>query len=104
MYHRIWDKYLPIIKLLIKKEDAQTLGLNQLDFESIGISKSKAPFKIKFENGRVANIIHDRPLAVELAHQLLDDEQAFDTISQKDMMLTLNTKYQLKIEPMEEAE
>lgn len=99
MDRQVWDKYLPIIKILIKKDDPQTLDLNKMDFSGLGIQKSKITFKIKFEKGRLANIIHDRPLAVELVHHLQDDVDAFSIIKEKDMSLTLNSGFQLKIEP-----
>ena len=38
MYNHIWKKYLPIIKILLKKSVAeeQVLALNRVDFERAG--------------------------------------------------------------------
>lgn len=104
MYKRIWEKYVPVVKILMKKSDAepQVLGLNKLDFERAGNRKTGYRFTIEFIDGKVANIISDSPLAVELAHQLLEDEATQDLLREKNMSVSLNTKYQLTIAPIED--
>lgn len=99
MYKHIWNKYLPVLKVLLKKSDDKQLilDLNRLDFESSGVKKSGFGFKIEFQKGRVANIIHDSPLALELSHQLLDDEQISELLKKKNFTISLNSKYQLTI-------
>ncbi len=99
MYKHIWRKYVPVLKILIKKADGepQLLELNKLDFESAGVKKTGFKFKIEFHNGKVANIIHDSPIAVELANQLLENEQTSEMLSAGNYTISLNTKYQLAI-------
>ena len=60
MYAQIWTKYLPIIRILLKrtKQDNQVLDLNRIDFERMGTGrKAGYKFTIEFKNGKVANLI-----------------------------------------------
>ena len=60
MYAQIWIKYLPIIRILLKrtKQDNQVLDLNRIDFERLGTGrKAGYKFTIEFKNGKVANLI-----------------------------------------------
>lgn len=102
MYKHIWQKYVPVVKILMKKSDgeSQVLELNKLDFEGASIRKTGFKFKIEFHNGKVSNIIHDSPIAVELAQQLLENEKTSEILNDKDFMISLNTKYQLTIKPL----
>ena len=70
MYNHIWKKYLPIIKILMKKSVAQeqTLALNKIDFERAGTGrKAGYKFKIELTEGKVGNVISGSPLAMHLA-------------------------------------
>jgi hypothetical protein len=102
MYKQIWEKYLPIVRILMKKSEAgiQTLDLNKLDFDAAGISKSSFKFRIEFRNGRVSNVIHESPIAVELAHQLLDNEQTSQILNKTNIVISASPKYQLTIKPL----
>ena len=102
MYKRIWEKYVPVVKILMKKSDSepQVLGLNKLDFERAGNRKTGYRFTIEFVDGKVGNIISDSPLAVELAHQLMEDEAIMELMKEKNFSVSLSTKYQLTIAPL----
>ncbi len=70
MYVHVWNKYLPIIKILMKKSAGgdQTLNLNRIDFERAGTGrKAGYKFTINFVQGKVSNIISGIPLAADLA-------------------------------------
>jgi len=101
MYVHVWNKYLPIIKILMKKAVAgnQTLELNRIDFERAG-SGRKAGYKFTIElvQGRVTNIISGSPLASDLAAALLQDPAARVILAANDFNISLNTKFQLSIE------
>jgi len=100
MYTQIWAKYLPIIKILLKRSanSDQVLDMNVTDFERIGVSrKTGAKFNIQFENGRVSNIISASPLAKELASTLMQDAVVKDLLAQNDYTVSMNTKFQLAI-------
>jgi len=102
MYKRIWEKYIPVVKILMKKSDteSQVLSLNKLDFERAGNRKTGYRFTIEFRDGKVGNIISDSPLAVELAHQLLEDQPTLELLQHKNLSVSLNSKYQLTIAPL----
>lgn len=98
MYTQIWTKYLPIIKILLKKSanGDQVLDLNRIDFERAGSArKAGYKFSIEFTKGRVANLISGIPLASDLASVMLDDPQIKPLLQANDYTVSLNTKFQL---------
>ena len=100
MYTQIWNKYLPIIKILLKKSvnGDQTLAMNVTDFERAGMGrKTGYKFNIQFSNGKVDNIISSSPLAKDLAAILLQDEMVKDLFARNNYYLNMNAKYQLGI-------
>ena len=100
MYVHVWNKYLPIIKILMKKTSAgnQTLDLNRIDFERAGSGrKAGYKFSIDFKQGRVSNIISGSPLASDLATVLLNDPASRAILANADITITLNTKFQLAL-------
>src|SRR4026208_131393 len=100
MYTHIWNKYLPIIKILLKRSanNDQTLDLNRIDFERAGSGrKAGYKFNIEFSKGRGRNVISGSPLASDLAVVLQQDGLMKNMFSENDYQLTLNTKFQLSI-------
>ena len=101
LYVHVWNKYLPIIRILMKKSaaGAQTLDLNRIDFEKAGSGrKAGYKFTIDLVNGKVSNIISGSPLASDLASVLLNDPASKAILSNSDISITLNTKFQLGIQ------
>jgi hypothetical protein len=112
MYTNVWHKYLPIIRIVLKRSLAaeQILNLNAFDFERSGNSKKAGKkFTVKFKEGKVDNVIVDFPLASTLANVLQHDPVVKELFRQYDFLLSLNPKYQLtvknlpRVEVMEEA-
>jgi hypothetical protein len=100
MYTHIWSKYLPIIKILLKRSATadQTLSLNRIDFERAGSGrKAGYKFNIDFSNGKVSNVISGSALASDLATVLLQDEMAKNLFRENEYKISLNTKFQLAI-------
>lgn len=100
MYTQIWNKYLPIIKILMKRAAGgdQVLDLNVTDFERAGVArKSGYKFTIQFSNGRVDNVISSMPLARDLAIAMQEDRSVKDLLLQNDYHISMNAKYQLSI-------
>ena len=98
MYVHVWNKYLPIIKILMKKTAAgtQTLDLNRIDFERAGSGrKAGYKFTIVFKQGRVSNIISGSALATDLAAVLINDPATKVILANNDLAVSLNTKFQL---------
>jgi len=100
MYNHIWKKYLPIIKILMKKSSAedQVLDLNRVDFERAGTGR-KAGYKfiIEFTDGKVGNVISGSTLAMHLASVIMEDDGAKQILRENNYEISLNTKFQLSI-------
>ncbi|HUZ59749.1 MAG TPA: hypothetical protein VMU83_13320 [Hanamia sp.] len=100
MYNHIWKKYLPIIRILMKKSisEQQVLDLNRIDFERAGTGrKAGYKFKIEFIDGKVGNVISGSMLAMHLAQVVMEDEVARQIITENNFEVSLNTKFQLTI-------
>lgn len=100
MYTQVWTKYLPIIRILLKRaiNTDQTLDMNRIDFERAGSGrKAGYKFTIEFTKGRVGNVISGIPLASDLAAVLLQDDVIKDIFRKNDYKISLNTKFQLAI-------
>ncbi|HZW69408.1 MAG TPA: hypothetical protein VFF57_00985 [Hanamia sp.] len=100
MYTHIWKKYLPIIRILLKKSitESQVLDLNRIDFERAGTArKAGYKFKIEFTGGKVGNIISSSTLAMQLAQVMMEDAPTMDILNEHNFEIALNTKFQLAI-------
>jgi hypothetical protein len=100
MYTQIWNKYLPVIKILIKKSATteQTLHLNQTDFERAGKGrKAGYKFNIAFANGRVSNNTRLSEVGQALINILMSDELFKDLVLRNNYEFDFNTKFQLRI-------
>jgi hypothetical protein len=106
MYTQIWNKYLPIIKILLKRSVAsdQLLNLNITDFERAGVArKSGYKFNIHFVNGRVDNIINTSPLAKDLAAVMLQDPTVVELMKHNDYHLNMTAKFVIGIKHIAKA-
>jgi len=100
MYTQIWSKYLPIIKILLKRSanGNQTLDLNRIDFERAGTArKAGYKFLIELSAGRATNVLSGIPLAKDLAEVLLADVAIREILVKGNYEIGLNTRYQLSI-------
>lgn len=107
MLTNVWNKYLPVIKILLKrsKSGEQQLAINQSDFEKAGLArKTGNKFSLFFKNGRVDNVVISSPVAADLASNLLRDESVKALFSEHDYRINMNTRYQLTIEQVEKDE
>jgi hypothetical protein len=99
-YDSIWSKYMPVIRILLKKSAAaeQVLSMNRIDFERAGSSrKSGYKFTIDFTNSRPDTIFTDNELVQSFVAALQDDEIIQQHLSQNDYTFTFSSKYQLQI-------
>jgi hypothetical protein len=98
MYTHIWLKYLPIIRILLKKTTTgeQNLDLNRSDFERAGVArKAGYKFTIEFKNGKVGNVISTSQLAVDLAAVMLEDSTIKNLLVTNNYEVSLNTRFQM---------
>ena len=100
MYTNVWSKYLPIIRIVMKRSlvAEQVLALNAPDFERAGM-KRKSGYKFSFglKNGKLKNVIIDLPLASSLAAVLLEDTAVNELIQTNEFCISLSPKYELTI-------
>ena len=100
MYTNVWSRYLPIIRIVMKRSlvTEQVLALNVPDFERAGI-KRKSGYKFSFglKEGKLKNIIIDLPLASSLAAVLLEDKAINELIQTNEFYIALSPKYELTI-------
>ncbi|HXL57987.1 MAG TPA: hypothetical protein VN958_17115 [Chitinophagaceae bacterium] len=100
MYITVWSKYLPVIRILLKRSvvSEQILDLNRIDFERLG-SGRKAGYKfvIDFKKGSVNNLISNIPMAADLASVMLEDEATKGLLQKNDYQINLNTRFKLNI-------
>jgi hypothetical protein len=107
MYTNVWAKYLPIIRIVLKRSlvAEQILALNVPDFERAGMTrKSGYKFLIKFKNGKLGNVIVDFPLASSLANTLLEDKAISELIASNEFHISLNPKFELTIKHIPQYE
>ncbi|GAC1439849.1 MAG: hypothetical protein NVSMB63_05590 [Sediminibacterium sp.] len=100
MYTQIWSKYIPIIRILLKRTATgdQTLELNRIDFERAGVGrKAGYKFTIELVKGRVANLISSSALASDLATVILEDPAIKGLLALNDYTIALNTRFQLSL-------
>lgn len=101
MYTHIWNKYLSVIRILLKKstKEAQLFAFNASDFEKTGPQKKTGfNFTLKFCNGRVDNLAGLSGPAKEFSAVLLQDPQILELLRQGEYHLTMNNKFVLGIQ------
>lgn len=107
MYTNVWSKYLPIIRIVMKRSlvAEQVLSLNAPDFERAGM-KRKSGYKFSFglKNGKLKNVIIDLPLASSLAAVLLEDNAINELVQTKEFHISLSPKYELTIRNIPQPE
>ena len=100
MFFPTWNKYLPVIKILLKRSahGEQKLDMNQSDFQrAAGGRKVKFTFSVKLINGRVQNGDDCPPLAKDLITALQGNEVTNKFIRANEFVFTMNSDFQLLI-------
>jgi hypothetical protein len=105
MYTQTWSKYLPVIKILLKRSISaeQHLNLNVSDFEKKGSRKAAEKFTIQFRSGKASGIVHSSDIAKELAAVLLNDAGVNDLLAKNNYQVSMNSKFQLSIQYIPEV-
>ncbi len=103
----VWNKYLPVIRIVLKKSLAgdQQLALNAPDFERAGYKRKQGyKFLVELKDGRLRNVLVDTPIASSLASTLLDDKTINELTTGNEFHISMNTKYQLTIKRIPHGE
>jgi hypothetical protein len=100
MFTHTWGKYLPIIKILLKRSQSaeQTFSLNVSDFQNKGAKKGGEKFAIQFSKGKAGDMIRSSVMAKDLAAVLLADPAIHDLFSKNEYHISMNSKFQLSIQ------
>ena len=107
MFTQVWNKYLPIIKILMKRSatGSQSMDMNRTDFErAAGGRKAKFTFSVELHKGRIQNSSNPSPLARDLATLLQEDEMTRLLVRQFDYQFSMNASFQLGIKNISPAE
>jgi hypothetical protein len=99
-YLMIWKKYLPVIRLHIKKSlvEEQSFKLNITDFESSGDrGKAGYTFNLLLENGKVMNNISGSAVARDLFEVLKTDENVKAILLGKSVKISVGKSFMLTI-------
>lgn len=109
MYNLTWKKYLPVIRLLLKKSAAsdQSMTLNRTDFErNSRIRKPVCSFEIEVINGRL-NRLNPAAQVKSLMDVLMEDDTARALLRKQHYAIHLNSDFLFSIRnttPKEEPE
>lgn len=100
MYTQTWIKYLPVIRILLKRAitEDQTFQLNASDFQKAATVRKTGPkFTIKFCKGKVENNIGLSDIAKNLSDVLLFDPAAKELLKQNEYTISFDAKCQLML-------
>lgn len=105
MYRQAWAKYLPVIKILLKRSVSgdQVLNMNIPDFEKLGARKAGYKFAIEFSKGRVEKLINSSPIAKDFSSLLFEDAAVKELFTQNEYHISMNSKFQLTIKYIPQA-
>jgi hypothetical protein len=99
MYTSTWKKYLPVIKLLLKRSASadQMLKLNRTDFEKNNRNRKPAcSFTIELTKGRLNTLTQSVP-AKDLLEILMQDDAGKTLLRQHNYTISLDSDLVLKI-------
>lgn len=106
MYTSTWKKYLPVIKLLLKRSASgeQMLKLNRTDFEKSNRTRKPAcSFSIELTKGKLNTLTQSVP-AKDLLEIIGQDDVAKTLLRQQNYAISLDSDLVLKIRNTSPAE
>ncbi|MBC7873831.1 MAG: hypothetical protein H7Y01_07545 [Ferruginibacter sp.] len=99
MYTYTWKKYLPVIKILLKRSATadQSVSLNRTDFEkTTKLRKPACSFAVEIVRGRL-NAINQSVPAKDLLGIMHEDESVKTLLRQHHYAISLNSDFLLSI-------
>jgi len=100
MYTYTWKKYLPVIRLLLKRsaEADQSVSLNRTDFErTTKLRKPACSFSVELVKGRLNTFNNQSVPARDLVEILQEDEGARTLLREQQYAISLNSDFLLSI-------
>lgn len=106
MYTFTWKKYLPVIRLHLKKAagDDQVISLNRTDFEKgTKLRKPAVSFAVEIKKGRFATL--NPPVAAkDLFEVITQDAGTMAILLKNHYAISMNSDFQLSIKDLKLAE
>jgi len=99
MYTRAWLKFLPLIRLMLKRsqQENQVVKMDRMDFDKAGGGKKVGySFIIEFRKGRVYNQLTSQ-IAKDLVPLFQEDEVVMAILKKYNATLEMNPKCELTI-------
>jgi len=100
MFFQTWNKYLPVIKILLKRSvnAEQMLDMNGTDFQrAAGGKKVKFTFSVQLVKGRLSVGENFPPVAKDLLSVLQQDNTTNKFMQQNELELTMDSNFRLTI-------
>ncbi len=99
MYTQVWSKYLPVIRVMLKRAvtSPQLLNLNRTDFDKAGGGK-KVGFKFLLEvkNGKMQNRFTSA-IANDFVSVMQQDDATMNILLGKEYVIEMNPKCELNL-------
>jgi hypothetical protein len=108
MFVHVWKKYLPVIRILLKRSAVagQAFNVDRFDFDKINRgSKPSCSFSIELNKGRLS-ALNTSVTGRDLVEVLKDDSICSDLLRNNLYTISLNSKFELQIKnvtPVEET-
>jgi hypothetical protein len=106
MYTYTWKKYLPVIRILLKRSATaeQTVTLNRTDFEkTTKLRKPSCAFSVEIARGRFVGVNQPLP-ARDLLTILQEDEVSRNLFRQHQYAISLTNDFTLSIKDITPAQ
>ena len=102
MYTYTWKKYLPVIRILLKRSSSgdQTVSLNRTDFEkTTKLRKPACSFAVEIVKGRlnISSSVNQSVPAKDLLEVLQEDESIRTLLRENQYAVSLNSDFLLSI-------
>jgi hypothetical protein len=106
MFTQTWNKYLPVLKILLKRSvnGEQSMNMNGTDFQrAAGGRKVKFSFSVVMRKGRLQSLDNPPPLARDFADSLQNDVVTRDLVRDQEFEFSLNNSFQFTIKNLTAA-
>lgn len=105
IYIALWKKYLPVIRLLLKKTETaeQTLELYKHELKKPGVTSTAYVFTLKIIDGKPVLKTDAKPAAYDLMTVLNENDLAREWLSNKRVMISLDSLFMLRLSKIEVA-
>jgi hypothetical protein len=104
-YLQLWMKYIPVIRLLLKRSECenQKLQLYKHEFENGGKDKTGYAFGFDMINGKVLNNVRSTAVATDLLQMLDNNSDIRNWLKEHNVRFSMDKTLELHIDKIEIA-